>query len=126
MNNELLQTIIVGILSGGIVSALLNYLIQHSKNKIDMVGQVYEMALKLLEPYKKRVRELEECQEALEEEVAKLRKIILRFQPILDGANQLYTQVKGMGGEPGYKPPTQSEFEAGPRVRRKPRDRDDS
>jgi hypothetical protein len=119
MSSELFETIIVGVLSGGLVSALLNYLVQHGKNKIDMVGQVNEMALKLLEPYKKRVRELEECQEALEEEVAKLRKIILRFQPILDGANQLYSQVMGMGGEPGYKPPTQSEFESGPRPRRR-------
>jgi len=117
--NELFETIIVGVLSGGLISALLNYLAQHGKNKIDMVGQVYEMALKLLAPYQKRVEELEE-------EVAKLRRIILRFQPILDGANELYSQVKGLGGEPGYIPPTQDEFEGGPRTyHRKPRDRED-
>jgi hypothetical protein len=115
---NLLVTVLVALFSGGAISGFLSYLGQRSKNKIDLIGQVNEMALKLLAPYQMRVDELEE-------EIKKLKAVILRFQPILNGANQLYLQVKGMSGEPIYIPPTQDEFEAGPKSRRNRRMEED-
>jgi cell division protein FtsB len=110
---ELIVSIVLA--SVAAIPGILAYIGQRGKLQMDKSQQVQEAALKLLEPYQHRVKELEECLASMEEELKELREIVMRIEPVIDGAWRLNLQVKSLRGDPVYAPPDRREFELKPK-----------
>jgi gas vesicle protein len=73
-----------------------------AKARVDSAETITQSALKLIEPMKKRIADLESWVQELENQLMKQEKLILE---LLNGSARLHEQVKEAGEEPVFTIP---------------------
>jgi len=117
MDNSYLIPVIIAIIAAlpGLLALALQYSRQRDEHKIkkrhaeieqvEAAANLSEAAMNLIAPYRNRIKELESQVLIMRSEIDDLKKKIVDYENVVEGAGRLYYQVKATGHDPIYIPP---------------------